>query len=162
VGFETRTLFLLSTDFGNGPESLTRRHQLIDRLKALPEVRGVASGYAPFFGTWTPPIVVKGKTDRTLASTASENYFDLLEIPILRGRRFTQQEGPAGAHVAIISESTARRFWPGQDPLSKTFKLDFRGTLVEYEVVGIAKDVRFANPTRIDPSHVYLPVASVR
>jgi predicted permease len=164
VGFDTRTLYLLTTDFGNGPESLTRRHHLIDRLKALPEVSGVASGYAPFFGTWTPPITVDGKTDSTLASTASENYFEVLDIPILRGRRFTEQEAQGGAHVAVISESTARRFWPGQDPLSKTFKLDphFRGTPVEYEIVGISRDVRFANPTRIDPSHVYLPLTNTQ
>src|SRR5205085_1725928 len=47
-----------------------------------------------------------------------------------------------GAHVAVISESTAPRFWPAEDPLSKHLKLDlaFRGNFTEFEVVGIAKD----------------------
>jgi predicted lysophospholipase L1 biosynthesis ABC-type transport system permease subunit len=66
------------------------------------------------------------------------------------------------AHVAVISESTARRFWPGENPLGKQFKLDldFRGTFTEFEVVGIAKDVRFANLTRIDPTHIYVPTGT--
>ena len=35
--------------------------------------------------------------------------------------------------------------------------MDFRGTMAEFEVIGVAKDVRFASLTRIDPAHVYLP-----
>ena len=59
----------------------------------------------------------------------------------------------------MISQSTARRFWPRENPIGKRFKLDleFRGKWTEFEVVGIARDVRFANLTRIDPSHVYVP-----
>lgn len=64
-----------------------------------------------------------------------------------------------GAHVSVIRESTARHFWPGEDPIGKHFQLDkqFDGKLSDYEVIGIVKDVRFANLTRIDPAHVYLP-----
>jgi hypothetical protein len=38
--------------------------------------------------------------------------------------------------------------------------MDFRGSMQQFEVVGIVKDVRYANLTRIDPSHVYLPAPS--
>src|SRR5262249_19787763 len=107
----------------------------------------------------------------------SETYFETLGIALVRGRGFTKQEarngtrsGGAGrrsspeeleraARVAVVSESAARRFWPNEDPLGKRFKLDmdFRGKLfAEFEVIGIAKDVRFTNLTRIDPAHVYL------
>jgi FtsX-like permease family len=58
----------------------------------------------------------------------------------------------------VISESTARRFWPNRDPLGKRFQLamHFDGKLTEFEVIGIVKDVRFFSLTRIDPAHVYL------
>jgi predicted permease len=160
-GFETRTVFPVSTDFGRGSEAITRQLRVVDRLKTLPEIRSVARGYAPLFGTWTPPIIVDGKADQTLASYASDSYFDLLSIPIVRGRTFTELEARQGTHVAVISESTARRFWPSEDPISKHLKLDLarRGTFTEFEVIGIAKDMRFANPTRIDPAHVYLPTS---
>ena len=160
VGFETRTTYRLSADFGWEPEKTTDlQHRLLERLRTLPELRNVATGYAPHVGTWTPPIVVDGTTHRSLASYASVTYFDLLGIPILRGRSFTDVEARDGARVAVISESTARQFWPGQDPLSKRFKAAQRlfGEVMEFEVIGVAKDVRFANPTRIDPAHIYFP-----
>jgi predicted permease len=160
VGFETRTTYRLSADFGWEPEKAADlQHRLLERLGTLPELRNVATGYAPHVGTWTPPIVVDGTTHRSLASYASVTYFDLLGIPILRGRGFTDIEARDGARVAVISESTARQFWPGQDPLSKRFKAAQRlfGEVTEFEVIGVAKDIRFANPTRIDPAHIYFP-----
>jgi macrolide transport system ATP-binding/permease protein len=86
------------------------------------------------------------------------NHLLPLGITLLRGRDFTNQEASTGAHVAVISEATARQFWPGEDPLGRRFLLDLRfdGKLTEFEVIGIAKDVRFASLTRADPAHVYL------
>ena len=116
-------------------------------------------------GTWTAPIIAErpsawrgNSTGRTLAGYASDTYFRTLGIPLLRGRGFTGKECIDGARVAVISESTARRFWPQEDPLGQRFKLDmdYHGKLTEFEVVGIAKDVRFANLTRVDPARVYL------
>lgn len=100
------------------------------------------------------------KDGSTLASFASETYLATLGIRIIRGRNFEPREP---VQSAIISESTARRFWPNEDPLGEHFTLDvdFRGMLQSFEVVGIANDVRFANLTRVDPAHVYLPTSSV-
>ena len=102
---------------------------------------------------------LEGSIDaRTLAGYASDNYLNTLGIGILRGRNFTAQESATGAHVAVISAAAARLFWPNEDPLGKHFQLDlhFDGKLTEFEVIGIVKDVRFANLTRVDPSRVYL------
>jgi ABC-type antimicrobial peptide transport system permease subunit len=62
--------------------------------------------------------------------------------------------------LAVISESTARAFWPTEDALGKSFalNLDWRSEKLDrFDVIGIVKDVRFFNLTRLDPSHVYLP-----
>ena len=95
---------------------------------------------------------------RTLASYGTETYLDTIGIPLLRGRMFTPQEVRNNAPVAVISESAARRFWPTEDPLGKPFALDldFNGKLADFEVIGITRDIRFANLTRVDPAHVYL------
>jgi len=169
-GFETRRVFLLFADFGNDPAKAAASHRrLMDQLATQPELDKIAFGTGPMMGTWTPPIVVKQSAalegalhDRTLASYASENYFNTLGIPLLRGRDVTRQEAATGAHVSVISESTAHRFWPGQDPIGKHFQLDmhFDGKLSEFEVIGIVKDIRFANLTRTDPAHVYLATDS--
>ena len=161
-GFETRRLFLLAADFSGRPLDL--RARLISRLQSLPQVQNVAQGESPMLGTWTPPIVVKESSAkeplfaRTLASRGTETYLDTVGIPLLRGRMFTEQEVRTHQPVAVISESAARRFWLREDPLGRRFSLDmdFRGHMADFEVIGIVKDVRFANLTRIDPAHVYL------
>ncbi|MGA8090609.1 MAG: ABC transporter permease [Terracidiphilus sp.] len=165
-GFETHRVYLLRADYGDDPvKAAVALHRMADWLKTVPEVASVSYGTGPMMGTWTPPIFVKNRDvlegsseARTLASYASDNYLNTLGIALLRGRNFTPQESITGAHVAVISASTARLFWPNVDPLGKHFQLDlhFDGKLTEFEVIGIARDVRFTNLTRIDPSHVYL------
>jgi predicted permease len=79
-------------------------------------------------------------------------YFAALDIPIVRGRAFSAAEDAAGAAVAVISEATARRFWPVDDPIGKTLEIATNqyssggrelllGTKRTIEVVGVAKDV---------------------
>ena len=155
-GFETRQVYLLFGDPGRA------HHRLVDRLRLVPQVRNASFGGRPLMGTWTPPIQVASpdavRRGRTLASSASENYFATLGIPLLRGREITRQDIDGKAQVAVISESAAREFWPDSDPIGRRFSLDmdFRGAMADFQVVGIAKDVRFANLTRNDPAHVYL------
>ena len=165
-GFETHSVFTVAGDFaglGNDPIlAISRQKRLLEKLRERPEFAAVALGSGPFSGTWTPPMIAGSSRGRTLASYASDGYFETLEIPLLRGRYFTSQDAQANTHAAILSESTARRFWPDEDALGKTFALDmdFRGKIEEFEVIGIVKDVRFANLTRVDPAHVYLPAGS--
>jgi len=165
-GFATSRVYLLLADYGDDPiKAASRFHRLVSKLGTVPALASIAYGRGPMMGTWTPPIQVKRPgamegilRDRTLASYASDHYLSTLGISLLRGRDFTRQEAATGAHVAVISESAARRFWPGQDPLGKRFQLDmhFNGKLTEFEVIGIARNVRFFSLTRVDPTHVYL------
>jgi putative ABC transport system permease protein len=103
---------------------------------------------------------VEGVRGRTLATTGTDTFLATLGIDLIAGRNFTPQESARSARVAVISETTARQFWPGRDPVGRRFELwlDFRGNTAEFEVIGVAKDVRFANLTRVDPGHVYIPV----
>jgi putative ABC transport system permease protein len=159
-GFETRGLHMLTGDFGNDPaKALARQRRLIERLRMAPDLSGVAVGGVPMLGTWTPPMVVDQIRGRTLASYAGEDYLGTIGIPLVRGRGFAKPEVAKSAPVAVISEAAARHYWPAADPLGKRFQLDlnFRGTLAEFEVIGVAKDVRYASLTRTDLAHVYLP-----
>jgi hypothetical protein len=49
----------------------------------------------------------------------SPTYFDVLRIPMLRGRAFQDADAPASLPVAIINQTMARRFWPDRDPLGE-------------------------------------------
>jgi len=168
-GFNTRNVYLMRADYGDDPARASASfHRMMDWLRTLPDVQAAGYGTAPMLGTWTPRMIVHRRgavagevQGRTLASYASDHYLDSLGIPLLRGRGFTSQESLAGTHVAIISAATAGAFWPDEDPIGNHFQLDlnFDGKLTEYEIIGIARDVRFANLTRIDSAHVYFPPA---
>jgi macrolide transport system ATP-binding/permease protein len=166
AGFDTRKVFTLFMDFDANPE---KARALQDRLSAAltrsPGIESVALlDRLPFAGTWSPPVVVDAEgrrlATRTLANYVSPAYFQTAGIPIQRGRTFSSDEARESASVAIVSESAARRFWPAQDPIGKRVSLDleFDGRLTGFEVVGVAKDVRSANLSRVDPAYVYLPV----
>src|SRR5262249_426459 len=84
----------------------------------------------------------------------SGDYFSLLSIPIVRGRDFTEVEERTNAPVAILTESTARRLWPGKEPIGKNLG---SGTARVLEIVGVAKDVQVSYPGQSDTTYIYLP-----
>jgi hypothetical protein len=167
TGIETRSVYAVKAEFGDRgtDKAIARERLLAEHLRELPESAAVALGGHPFNGgEWYPPVTVGQTNTRTMAQFASETYLATLGIPLSRGRNFTGAEVAAGAPVAIVSDSTARQFWPGEDALGKHFKLDmdprFRSKFTDFEVIGVVKDVRFDNPTRVDPTHVYLPTGT--
>jgi putative ABC transport system permease protein len=72
---------------------------------------------------------------------ASPGYFHTARIELLGGRDFTDADGFGQRRVVIVSENTARRFWPGQDPLGKRITLTMM-TKEAAEVVGVAREVK--------------------
>lgn len=75
-------------------------------------------------------------------AVASEGYFRTLGIPLLRGRLFEARDVEDAPHVALISESLARKKWPGQDPLGHTIEFgNIDGDLRLLTVVGVVGDV---------------------
>ena len=88
---------------------------------------------------------------------AGEGYFRTLGIPLVRGRMFGDQDTPDSTHVALISESLARKRWPGQDPLGQIIDFgNMDGNLKPLTIVGIAGDVRTAGLDRPPSSVIYV------
>ncbi len=136
---------------------------LRERLENLPELAGTAIGRVPFNGTQTVPAKIGKLQIPTLITPSSDGFLETLGIPLLRGRSYTREEAKRNTRTAVVSESTARQFWPGQDPLGKiiSFDLDFHNQFTDFEVIGVAKDARFVSISEVDPLHVYLPAAEV-
>jgi hypothetical protein len=72
----------------------------------------------------------------------------------VRGRDFTAEEVRAGAKVAIITETTAHKLWPGEDPLGKILR---QGKNTDLQIVGIAKDAQVSHLGETAKLYVYLP-----
>jgi putative ABC transport system permease protein len=98
---------------------------------------------------------VDGHEFQITYNTVSPEFFDVLDLPIVRGRGFLKSENTGREPVAIVSESTARRFWPGADPIGKQIRM--AGQKAAHEVVGVAKDVYATDLSTIDSIFVYLP-----
>ena len=169
-GYETRNVFVLGLNFGSDvARSNALRQRVIAQLESLNEVMSVAeAARPPMTGTFTPRVMVEDSQadprsvpPGVLANLVSPSYFQTLGIPITRGRDFTTQESDQGDSVVIVSEATARDFWPGDDPIGRRLKLDmdFSGKFAtELQVIGVAKDVRNTHLSRVDPAYLYLPL----
>jgi predicted permease len=125
-----------------------------DRIAALPGVRasgGIGTLFwdseAAKFGLRAvdgQPAEAREQWTALSWTTISGDYFRAAGIPLLRGRHFTSQDRRDAAPVAIVNQTMARRFWPGEDPIGKRFKgFDPRGRDDEWvTVVGVVADVR--------------------
>jgi predicted permease len=83
----------------------------------------------------------------------SPHYFTVMKIPLLAGRDFTEQDDDKAPRAAIINETMAKRFWPGQDPLGRKFKENGRSATV----VGVAKDGKYRSLNEPPRCFFYLP-----
>jgi putative ABC transport system permease protein len=100
--------------------------QLAARLRALLGVKSVSQAQRqPLMGGRAIPVTINGRehlAGRPLQASynfVSADYFQTLGLRITLGRGFTEQEAQSNAPVALVSESTARRFWPNEDPIGK-------------------------------------------
>ncbi len=75
-------------------------------------------------------------------NVVSPEYFSVMGIDLLRGRVFTKADNDHGKDVAVISESTARKFWPNQDPIGRIFRMTSEKDR-KLEIVGVARDAEF-------------------
>jgi putative ABC transport system permease protein len=95
--------------------------------------------------------------------TVSPEYFDVLKIPLIRGRRFTEADRKDSLPVAIVNQSMASQFWPGEDPLrgrltiGKDLGQDFGEP--ERQVIGIVADVHEDSLNGNPEPAVFVPAA---
>jgi putative ABC transport system permease protein len=136
---------------------------LIDRLKQIPGVRKVGAvsnlpmeGGLPdgmFFlmtqneipntdAGFAALLQQKERLGNADFGVATDGYFQVLGIPLIRGRLFDEHDGPDSPHVAVISESLARDRWPNQDPIGHTIEFgNMDGDLRLLTIVGIVGDI---------------------
>ena len=125
---------------------------MLDSLQATPGVRAAAVSSGIPFGAGnysthpmltTEPSVLPPETKVPVDwRSVSPGYFTALRIPLLRGRDFTDADGPAPSQpVMIVSQSTARKFWGDADPIGHTLRRSAKPEIA-FSIVGVVGDVR--------------------
>ena len=84
-----------------------------------------------------------GKWPNAASRTVTPGYFKTMSIPLVRGREFTEQDGPEAPGVVIINHIMAEQFFPKDDPLGKRIHLSSRDRQIKWlEIVGVVEQVR--------------------
>jgi putative ABC transport system permease protein len=85
------------------------------------------------------------------------DYFRTLGISLVRGRAFAEADGSGAPFVAVINETMARTYWPGEDPIGKRFGADVWGKPAE--VIGVARDSKYTTLGEEAKPFMFLPFA---
>jgi putative ABC transport system permease protein len=138
--------------------------RIVVRIRTLPGVKQAAVARdLPLSGTDpSMPIQTEGKAAApvqgqivTRYRAVGDDYFRTLEIPMLQGRAFDEQDAAGSTPVAIVSEGLAREYWPGESAIGKRIKPNFAGSSW-CTVVGVAADVRhWGAGVDIEPTAYY-------
>jgi predicted permease len=166
-GYETQKTMVVgySLELSGYDDARARRfnQELMDRLNAIPGVQSVILGGSPFRGTGgvtLPDLEVYDSTGRQSDNgyLVSPGFFAASGIQIIRGREFTEEDVRAKDQVVVVSEATARRLWPGEEPIEKTLRVQTGEASHTAQVVGVARDAQTWRFGEIPPVFAYVPL----
>ncbi len=167
--------FLNSSKYGVA-RKIALVHELRTRLAALPGVSEITSARPPDdYGFRTAAVSLNGEESAAQSVQAilsytyvQANYFRTLGIPLLLGRSFEQQAGQP-EHSVILSESAAKKLWPGENPIGRSLRLGAVDERVHnsselladgpaYQVIAVARYTRGIEFDGSDSRRIYLPL----
>jgi putative ABC transport system permease protein len=169
-GFRAEGVLTLRTDLPASRYAVTERRadfytRVIAEIRALPGVSNAAfiSGLPMLWGGGIWPVGINGvELERRNNNTASmrfvtPGFFDTLKVPIATGRDVAHTDTMTTQFVAVVSESLAERYWPGQEVLGRRFNFATK----DRTIVGVVRNIRVRGLERESEPQVYLPYKQV-
>jgi putative ABC transport system permease protein len=162
----TVQLSLPGARYGDRAQAAPFYEQLLQRARSLPGVQSVGlTNYLPLSGSDSGTSfniegrapLPRGEFLEAAPRWISSDYFRAMGITILRGRALSDQDITTERRVALINETTARRFWPGEDPIGKRITMESPEEPVWHEIVGIVADVRHTSLDSESKPEMYYP-----
>jgi len=143
--------------------------QLLDKSRALPGIRAASlTSEIPMLpGGLVLRVAPEGyqlpsgaQAASVVASLVSENYFDVLNIPIVNGRQFAATDRADTPLVAVVNQVFADKYFPKQDPVGKHIRVEVdEHTRPNVEIVGVARRSKYFFPLEPPVDFIYLPVS---
>jgi putative ABC transport system permease protein len=174
-GFDPSDLLTFRVELGwraydSAAKIVAFKDQLADRLRALPGVQAVAvDSNLPLSGKprETYEVALHGQTvdaqrenPYVHSHIVSANYFEVMGIPIERGRGFAATDGPDNRRVVVVSRRLADRLWPSTDPLGGQLIVRSSTDDPPFTVVGVAADIRHQQLAATDVD-LYIPYRQI-
>ena len=154
------------TKYPDGTQSSGFYDRLLLRLRNTPGIESAAAISELFLGRLpsSAGFTIEGRPDPIptplTMDSVTPDFFSMMKIPLLKGRSFTTFDHANALPVAIINETTARRYWPSSDPLGRRFTFGNPGPGSRwYTIVGIAADTRRAGVDQPAFTESYFPLA---
>jgi putative ABC transport system permease protein len=141
-------------------------HDVTSRIQELPGAQAVgAISFLPLTGLGAgtsftivgQPPPSAGQDYVTNVSVCDEGFFRTMNVPLVRGRMFTEREMRDKSNVVLISESLARSYFRGQDPIGKQLRINMTDPIVPTEIIGIVGDIKFQDLTAAARPTTYWP-----
>jgi putative ABC transport system permease protein len=150
LGFESEKVLTVDLARTKGGENGFYK-DVLERLAALPQVRAAgAINFKPLYGgpAWGQDITIEGRPPRAPNDliyaghrSVSLGYFRAMGIPLLKGRSFVATD--QDKRIVVVSESMARRYWPGEDPVGKRIGVNCSHSACQWNsIVGVVGDVK--------------------
>jgi predicted permease len=169
MGFDARHILNFSMDphHVGYDEAQGKRfyRELLRRVRALPEVESASLAISGPISALPLPMRVQpegyvppqGQSSPTVFyDVVSRDFFETLRIPVVRGRPFSASDDESAPRVAIVSQTMAERFWPGNDPIGKKVQLTV-DPAHPIQVVGVLRDTRYLAVTQSKQPYLYVP-----
>lgn len=153
TGFEKQGVILFDLDpaatgYNDEPRLANLYRQVEERVDALPGVR--ASSFSIFnFGPagWGDSAWAEGYPNaperEANYNAVGSGYFACMGLPIIAGRGFGPQDTATSPKVAVINETMARQFFPGESPIGQQFGMTHREHSHHIEVIGVVRDAKY-------------------
>ncbi len=166
-GFNPHNVLIATYDLFTGGYSeasgVEFDRQLVAKLEAQPGIQSVAlSSRVPLgFGGGSTAVNPEGYVSQanesmeTQVAIVTPNYFQTLQIPLVKGRDFTPQDTKSSQRVVIVSETFVNRYWPNQEALGKQLNSDL--THEWFTVIGVARDSKVNGLNEKPTPFLYLP-----
>jgi putative ABC transport system permease protein len=154
-----------SLEFELSPRITTTVNQIRDRIAALPGVEGVTTMRlsTPLGGTAGFPFTIAGRpvpAPRDMPSALwlpiGADYFEVLQVRVVRGREFTDLDTLTTTPVAVINETMAKQYWPTEDPIGQTVSVQFYNDRPR-QIIGIVRDIRPSLRDRDPRPQMFVP-----
>ncbi|HWS90077.1 MAG TPA: ABC transporter permease [Pyrinomonadaceae bacterium] len=148
----TMRLMLPQTKYPEDARKVEFFRRVTEQLRALPGVSSASAvsalpfadiGSATSFTVEGRPALPPGQRQGTDVRVADEHYFRTMNIPVISGRTFTEQEAVENRRVAVVNEAMVRKYFPGEDPLGKRVLVNMGTNPVPTEIVGVVGDARY-------------------